>query len=91
MAGHRSWGGEAQSEALDMARTGSGFLGLQGGQGHLVLRLLNIQALLGCLRRAENRMGTRGLDLARARGVNGVSDWFHEDSPWLDGGVAGEL
>lgn len=34
-------------------------------------------------------MGTCGLDLAGAKDVKGVSDRFHEDSPWLDGGVVG--
>ena len=39
-----------------------------------------------CHRRAENGVGTRGLDLAQGWGKRESPSWPHGDSPWLDDG-----
>jgi len=57
-----------------------------GGSWHLVLRLLGIQVVMGCLRRAENEVGANraGSNLwLRDRGSSGRSWWYGESlSGW---------
>lgn len=48
-----------------------GSLGLQGGRARLVLRLLGIQAPLGCCTRAENGVGARRAVCSPGRGKEG--------------------
>jgi hypothetical protein len=62
------WGGGAQFEVLGTARADSGVPGPVRKLGHLVLRFLGTLNDTGCHRRAENGVGTHGLDLAWAKG-----------------------
>lgn len=63
--GHHSWGEEERSEVWELAR---GCPSLQGGRSHWVLRdhwvlrLLVIQVLLRCHKRAENGVGALGAE-----------------------------
>jgi hypothetical protein len=61
----QGWG--AHSEVLGTAGVGPGIQGLQGGQDHLVLRLLGTQGAVGGHRRAEIRVEASRLDLAQGR------------------------
>ena len=61
--GHCTGGGGAQFEVLGTARADSGVPGPVRKLGHLVLRFLGTLNDTGCHRRAENGVGTHGLDL----------------------------
>lgn len=56
--------------------------GLQGGYGHLVLRLFSIQALLGCRGRAESRIG--GQRVGSSLGLRGKKDGGSLDGPVVE-------
>ena len=80
--GHNSGGGELQSESWSRLRVPRPVrrprLGLSGSQAH------RHPGTYGSLGKAENGVGTCGLDLARGQGEKGSSSWSHGESPWLD-------
>ena len=72
--GHCSGFGKAQSEVWDSQSWLVSPQACKEGGGHLVLRLLAIQVPLDA-EEAENKVGARGLDLARGLGELQLVPW----------------